>query len=494
MHKVKSMLLTLLCMGVVLCVGYLMIMESGRRVLENGIMLEETDYESTSSNIFYGKIEEDIELFPWNYYPGDDAEVGWSSELGTHPLFQFSIMASDPDIVDVMEEELKSLQSWYLCRMIAYKADCEAAEVWDIYNRRQHTLMDEIRMVESSPIGYLYFYQDTLNLNGKRYQVRICFTQWNVISFICMEERIGESRESEAAQDASKGQGSGKAKGSGVSQGGEAAQDSGSQEAGKSQGTSESQGEEAAQDASVSRGGEAAQGASESQGGEAGKSQGMGVSQGSGASQDTGESQGAAQTQDAGGYSLPGERQKAWEEGKEKLVELLGESEAQMEEYFAYMTFLREWDDTAFYMEDKDEYVNCYLKSLQWLDRIQKGEEEKDEELSRILWRIDEIKMQENGMFSQENDADVKIEEEKGNLEETEAEAGAKVGAINSAAPEVDYDLLEEPAETSPSFSYQIVDLKDMILLLMQGENNTIGIFYDPIAQEFCGYNYFYEY
>ena len=53
--------------------------------------------------------------------------------------------------------------------------------------------------------------------------------------------------------------------------------------------------------------------------------------------------------------------------------------------------------------------------------------------------------------------------------------------------------MAEQEADPAPSFSYQIVDLKDMILLLMQGES-TIGIFYDPIAQEFCGYNFFYEY
>ena len=40
MHKGKSMFLTILCMGVILGFGYLLIMESGQKVLENGIMLD----------------------------------------------------------------------------------------------------------------------------------------------------------------------------------------------------------------------------------------------------------------------------------------------------------------------------------------------------------------------------------------------------------------------------------------------------------------------
>ena len=52
----------------------------------------------------------------------------------------------------------------------------------------------------------------------------------------------------------------------------------------------------------------------------------------------------------------------------------------------------------------------------------------------------------------------------------------------------------ESIAEDSQlGYSYQIVELKDMILLLMQGQE-TLGVYYDPIAQRFCGYNFFYEY
>ena len=92
MAKIKSRALTLLCAGIVLGVGYLVIVESGKKVLEKERILEEAEYESTSSNIFYGKIEEDIELFPWNYYPEDETAAGnhyleGEDSAGIHPDF-----------------------------------------------------------------------------------------------------------------------------------------------------------------------------------------------------------------------------------------------------------------------------------------------------------------------------------------------------------------------------------------------------------------------
>lgn len=419
MHKGKSMFLTILCMGVILGFGYLLIMESGQKVLENGIMLEETDYESTSSNIFYGKIEEDIEVFPWNYYPGDEAGLGWKTESGIHPMFQYSMLSDDDDSV---EEELKSLQSWYLCQMIAYKTNSTPSEVWSIFEKKQHTIMDEICMVENSPVGALFFYEDMLSIKGKRYQVRVSFTQWNIINFVCMEER---------EQDDSGRQGS-----------------SGTQ-------------------ASVK------------------KRMALG-------------SQESAKSEDSRGIQASARNQAEWEEGKESLAKILGESEEQMEEYFAYMSFLRDWDDTVFYVGDMESYANCYLESLQWLDQIQRGKTEKNQGLAYILERMEEIKYVENSMYNVEDMGDYKAKDADSALVEEKVETEEKMGVDATAAlgepEEEEYGLVaEQEADPAPSFSYQIVDLKDMILLLMQGES-TIGIFYDPIAQEFCGYNFFYEY
>ena len=54
MHRLKSILLTLFCAGIILGAGYLVIVESGKKVLEKERTLEEASYEGASSNIFYG--------------------------------------------------------------------------------------------------------------------------------------------------------------------------------------------------------------------------------------------------------------------------------------------------------------------------------------------------------------------------------------------------------------------------------------------------------
>jgi hypothetical protein len=209
-------------------------------------------------------------------------------------------------------------------------------------------------------------------------------------------------------------------------------------------------------------------------------------------------SQKSAKSEDGKGFQASARSQAEWEEGKESLAKILGESEEQMEEYFAYMSFLRDWDDTIFYVGDMESYANCYLESLQWLDQIQRGKTEKNQGLAYILERMEEIKNVENSMYNVEDMGDYKAKDADSALGEEKVETEEKMGADATAASgepeEEEYGLVaEQEADPAPSFSYQIVDLKDMILLLMQGES-TIGIFYDPIAQEFCGYNFFYEY
>lgn len=510
MHKVKSMFLTVLCMGIILGVGYLVIMESGRKVLESGVMLEETDYENTSSNIFYGKIEEDIELFPWNYYPGDEVEVGWQNDLGTHPLFQYAMVIGD---METEEEELKALQGWYLCQLIAYKTDSDPSEVWEIFEKKQHTIMDEIRVVENSPIGPLFFYQDNLTLGKKQYQVRISFTQWNIISFICIEDRTEDAQESSEGQPSYAGQGSQGTQGQ-EGQPSHAGQE-GSQEAQGQEGLPSYTGQEGGSTDGVGgegqrqAGSEAQPGGSSHQGGNGQDEAGNGAMQDAAAggaeegqpASGSQQAEGAPTGQPSGSDGTkesptgqPSEGQlkntRKWEEGKEKLVGILEESEKQMAEYFDYMCFLRDRDDTTFYVDD--EYANCYLESLQWLERIQKGEDIEDYELSSILQQIWEFQNSQE-VYIEEKEGAVDSEYDAGNVDTGSMEAAAGEAAENVSG-DISYNAqIGAEAGSDPSFSYQIVDLKDMILLLMQGED-TLGIFYDPIAQEFCGYNFFYEY
>lgn len=176
MIKIKSMALTFLCAAIILGAGYLVIVESGKKVLEKERILEETRYESTSSNIFYGKIEEDIELFPWNYYPDNETV----SEV--YPQFYQMLL----DYGDSMEEA-KEKTDWYLYQMIACESHERVEDIWKVYQKKQKKIVDSLVMTENSPIGPVYFYQDMLEVNQSQYQVRIACSEWHIVSFICQE-------------------------------------------------------------------------------------------------------------------------------------------------------------------------------------------------------------------------------------------------------------------------------------------------------------------
>lgn len=336
MRRTLSVILTFLCTVIILGAGYFVIVGSGKSVLEKERVLEEAPYENTSSNIFYGKIEEDIALFPWNYYPED----GKSEMLGTYPRFQYNLFADE-----IEDEELKAGQNWYLCQLIAFRTGRPAEEVWELYENSQKNIMDSMIMIDNSSFGTLYFYQDILELGGKQYQVRIACGGWNIISFVCSEYSGEKKRD-----------------------------------------------------------------------------------------------------------------KKRWEEGKEKLVAVLEDSEEEMREYFNYMNYLDNFEITTIYSE-KNGYLNMYLQSFYWLENMMNAEDSEDS--NRIPEEV------------------VKIFKEWGESET----ADTKEVIINE----------EKEVEDISSYSYQIIELKDMILLLMQGER-TLGAYYDPVNQCFCGYNYFYEY
>lgn len=356
MAKIKSMALTLLCAGIVLGVGYLVIVESGKKVLEKERILEEAEYESTSSNIFYGKIEEDIELFPWNYYPEDEIAAGnhyleGEDSAGIHPDFYRILLDYGES-----PEETRERADWYLYQMIACESHVRTEDVWKVYQKNQKKIVDSLIMTENSPMGSVYFYRDTLELNQRQYQVRIACSEWNIVSFICQESRE-EERDREQ-----------------------------------------------------------------------------------------------------------------WEKGKDRLVKTLEESEKELAAYFDYMVLLSNQDFFSMYSKNGD-YVNGHMEGLRWLNNIleqKTGTDHMPGELKDLTeaW----------GFY----DSPELYDENKAKDAEYEVE---KTGAVPST---------DAPEETE-GYSYQIVELKDMILLLMQGEY-TIGIYYDPVRQDFCGYNYFYEY
>lgn len=340
MHRLKSMLLTLFCASVILGVGYLVIVESGKKVLEKERTLEEASYEGAGSNIFYGRIEEGIEVFPWNYFP----QEGEERTLGAYPRFQESYLFWGEEI----EEELKTVQEWYLCQLIGWETGVEPEEVQEWCSKNQKSIMGNMVMVEDTPVPWIYFYQEVLELGGRQYQVRIACSEWNILSFSCIENREGQERDRDA-----------------------------------------------------------------------------------------------------------------WKEGKGKLVDVLENSEEELEKYFSYMAFLL--NQGAVSAVDFDgKYVNAYLEGFRWLEQI----------------------------LESQGGGSVAIPE--GVSEVLGAYESSYLGEVKDKEEDISKETnLEEDAESA--YSYQIVELEDKILLLMQGEQ-TLGAYYDPIGQSFCGFNFFYEY
>lgn len=367
MRSVKSILLTFMCAAVILGVGYLGIVEQGRRILKSESVPERAVYENAGANIFYGKIEDDIEIFPWSYYP----EEAVKDSEGTVPVFlgedlfiqQYFpqrayemqswekgvwVEAEEGRIPGVHTEEITDLQlqcflsaDAYFSELIACEADVEMEEVFAKFQKRGSHILQNMVMEDNASIGTIYFYRDILYLGGKRYQVRIACSDWNVINFICSEYNAKERQEEEG-----------------------------------------------------------------------------------------------------------------WKEGKNKMVEILEQSEERLSKYFSYMSQLNDMGSPTIYFLN-NEYENAYLYGLRWLQDIVQGKEENQKLAEGIRMLEEEWK----AIY----------------LDNTE------------------FDMARADVEYAVNYSYQVVELRDMILLLVQGDA-AMGLYFDPISQKFCGYNFFYEY
>ncbi len=164
----------------ILGAGYVGIRESGERVLESGSAPEELDYANTESNVFHGKIDEDVELFPWNYYSRRDDGTAV-------PFFLEKARA-----VTGGEEETGAGADECFMQMIAYESGVGLGDVRDFYRGQDEGgIVGNMAVVESSVYGPLYFYEETLSLSGEKYRVRISCDDWGVISFTCVERGHG---------------------------------------------------------------------------------------------------------------------------------------------------------------------------------------------------------------------------------------------------------------------------------------------------------------
>lgn len=78
MKTFKSILVTIFCGATILLAGYTGIIFGGEWVLKNPAEPELVTMKGNVSGLFYSRLEDDIQLYPWNYYP-ENAEV-WNFE------------------------------------------------------------------------------------------------------------------------------------------------------------------------------------------------------------------------------------------------------------------------------------------------------------------------------------------------------------------------------------------------------------------------------
>lgn len=385
MRNKKSILLTFFCTLVILGAGYLGIVEQGKEILRSESVPERAEYENAGSNIFYGKIEDDIEIFPWNYYPENDVKEEIIPNFIMDDGFVGNISENAEEIEQTIQEteDITDLQARcyiaadaYFAEMISFETGVDKEEVLEYFRKPGNHMLQNMVMSIDSYVGTICFYQEVLALGGKRYQVRIACSDWNVINFVCMEYDTKDKR-----------------------------------------------------------------------------------------------------------------KQAEWKSGKKEMVGLLEQSGDALSRYFTYMSQLNDLGAPAIYLLD-GEYENAYLVGLRYLKEIMSGMESggwtDTEERQYLEMKLDMVSQEWKAIYQGVTN-DVYLE--NGNSMSVDEKEGAGEKEVEPS----DAGEGGQEVEYSVSYSYQVVELKDMILLLVQGDV-TMGLYFDPINRKFCGYNFFYEY
>lgn len=388
MHDKKSILLTFLFTLIILGAGYLGIVEQGKEILRSESVPERAEYENVGSNIFYGKIEDDIEIFPWNYYPENAVKEEiipnfiMDDGFGARYLYekqdeieQILLDGAEDGITDIQAQCYVAADS-YFAEMISLETGVDEEEVLNYFRKPGNHLVQNMVMSSDSYVGTICFYQETITLGGKKYQVRIACSDWNVINFVCAEYVTKDRRE-----------------------------------------------------------------------------------------------------------------QAEWKAGKKKMVGLLEQSGDTLSNYFTYMSQLNDLGAPTIYALN-DVYENAYLVGLQYLEYITSGMEMQTqaelEECQLMEMKMELVAQEWNAIYKGVEDS----VDANGQIITDEKDSGN----TNEKDGEFSDDRTEgQEVEYSVNYSYQVVELKDMILILVQGDV-TMGLYFDPVNQKFCGYNFFYEY
>lgn len=186
MKTFKSILITILCGAAILLAGYTGIIFGGEWVLTNPAEPELVTMRGNASSLFYSRLEDDIQLYPWNYYP-QNGEGRTLTEKDMELEGGF-FLAYDPEL---------EWEVFYV--LIAVAADVRYEEVSQWYDQQQKTIFGSIvkGKMEDRELP-LYFYSDIITLEGMDYEVRISCTEAQITSFSCIpcrDEGIKETEE-----------------------------------------------------------------------------------------------------------------------------------------------------------------------------------------------------------------------------------------------------------------------------------------------------------
>ncbi len=179
MKMFKSMLITAVCALDILLAGYLGIIYFGEKILVSSPEPEPVRITSNISNLFYSQLEDDIQLYPWNYYvEGQQPDSGYMEKY-------------------VLEYELY-IDSDVFYTLISMAADVEYEIVRQWYEQQKKTIFES--MVQGQRDGEaleLYFYNEVLQLDGNDYNVRIAWRNFEILSFSCIQCREEDIRETQ---------------------------------------------------------------------------------------------------------------------------------------------------------------------------------------------------------------------------------------------------------------------------------------------------------
>ena len=174
-RKVGSMIRIFFCAGLVLGVGYLGVVKGGKMVLGNEEKPQKANFEDTSSNVFFGKIEEDIQLFPWNYYGKNEV----------HEALEETYLA---ETLALMQEKVYSMEAVH-CGVSRETIDAA-------YEKKGSNIVENVRAFDTD-YGEIFFYQDTLEVRGEEYQVKAAFSDYAIYNFTCMKNVGADVRQTE---------------------------------------------------------------------------------------------------------------------------------------------------------------------------------------------------------------------------------------------------------------------------------------------------------